>query len=189
MKKSTKTLLSEYLTNLLKTTSLDDITVSEVVSGSGVSRMTFYYHFKNLNELVDWSFSKRLGESFSVLTETDSWQDGIEEIFKFFLDRRDIMLNIFHSSNGIHFDVYLENAIEPVILQDMEKRDPYKNLPSDNLNFIVRFATHAIIGFLLDWIREGMKRRPDEVIKQLANIFSVTTRYLADEISTGSLEK
>lgn len=34
---------------------LDKITISDITSDCGISRMAFYYHFKDIYDLVEWS--------------------------------------------------------------------------------------------------------------------------------------
>lgn len=52
----TKRALAEGLKTALRSQEFDQITVADITECSEVSRNTFYYHFRDKQELVDWIF-------------------------------------------------------------------------------------------------------------------------------------
>ena len=54
MSQMTKRALEASLKELLRHKPLDKITVSDLTDHCGVNRMTFYYHFKDIYDLVEW---------------------------------------------------------------------------------------------------------------------------------------
>ena len=52
MSQITKRALAESLKKLLLEKPLDRITVSDITEDCGVSRMTFYYHFKDVYDQI-----------------------------------------------------------------------------------------------------------------------------------------
>lgn len=50
----TKLALEAALKKELLTKSLDKITINELAEDCGISRMAFYYHFKDIYDLVEW---------------------------------------------------------------------------------------------------------------------------------------
>ena len=57
----TKRALAEGLKTALRSQEFDQITVADITECSEVSRNTFYYHFRDKQELVDWIFHTDLG--------------------------------------------------------------------------------------------------------------------------------
>lgn len=55
MTNATKLALEESLKRLLLKKPLDKITINDLTTDCGISRMTFYYHFKDIYDLVEWS--------------------------------------------------------------------------------------------------------------------------------------
>ena len=51
----TKLALEAALKKELLTKPLDKITINELAEDCGISRMAFYYHFKDIYDLVEWS--------------------------------------------------------------------------------------------------------------------------------------
>ncbi|MFR8027761.1 TetR/AcrR family transcriptional regulator, partial [Eisenbergiella massiliensis] len=54
MQNITKTALEASLKKLLLKKPLDKITIRDLTEDCGISRMTFYYHFKDIYDLVEW---------------------------------------------------------------------------------------------------------------------------------------
>ena len=51
----TKQALEESLKKLLLVKPLDKITINDLTNDCGISRMAFYYHFKDIYDLVEWA--------------------------------------------------------------------------------------------------------------------------------------
>ena len=51
----TKRALEASLKKLLLQKPLDKITINDIAEDCGISRMTFYYHFKDMYDLIEWS--------------------------------------------------------------------------------------------------------------------------------------
>ena len=45
---------------MLRTQSVDDVTVIKVCEKAGVNRQSFYYHFKDMNELIQYIVRNKL---------------------------------------------------------------------------------------------------------------------------------
>ena len=51
----TKQILEESLKKLMLQKPLDKITIRDLTEDCDISRMAFYYHFKDIYDLVEWS--------------------------------------------------------------------------------------------------------------------------------------
>ena len=51
----TKRALEQSLKNLLLQKPITKITINDIAEDGGINRMTFYYHFKDIYDLVEWS--------------------------------------------------------------------------------------------------------------------------------------
>lgn len=55
MSQITKRALEQSLKNLLLQKPITKITINDITEDCGINRMTFYYHFKDIYDLVEWS--------------------------------------------------------------------------------------------------------------------------------------
>ena len=55
MSNLTKLALEQSLKKFLLKKPLDKITIKDLTDDIGISRMSFYYHFKDIYDLVEWA--------------------------------------------------------------------------------------------------------------------------------------
>lgn len=55
MSQVTKRALEASLKNLLLKKPLNKITINDITEDCGINRMTFYYHFQDIYDLVEWA--------------------------------------------------------------------------------------------------------------------------------------
>ena len=83
-----KAKIAETLYELLKHKSLDKITVKELVNTCNISRQSFYYHFQDIMDVVEWCQNQSLKQSIERSLEAPSYKEAIRGlIYKTFEHR------------------------------------------------------------------------------------------------------
>lgn len=73
---ATKQALANALKQLLQKKQITKITINDMTEACGISRMTFYYHFKDIYDLAEWTFQETLHAATADCHTRDSWQQG-----------------------------------------------------------------------------------------------------------------
>lgn len=68
-KELTKDLLTSSFKELIMQVPFEKITIKMITDGAGVIRPTFYKHFQDKYELLEWIFEKNIKENIQVLIE------------------------------------------------------------------------------------------------------------------------
>ena len=100
MANATKHALAGALLELLNTTTLDNITVKDIVERAQVSRQTFYYHFGDVYQLLDWAFQRAIRELGEMPEE--NWRDRLLMAVEFLRANRALAMNVYHSLGMEH---------------------------------------------------------------------------------------
>ena len=82
MSQMTKRALVASLKELLAEKPLDKITVTDLTEHCGVNRMTFYYHFKDIYDLVEWACIENATRALAGQKTYDTWQQGFLQILQ-----------------------------------------------------------------------------------------------------------
>ena len=82
MSQVTKRALEQSLKNLLLKKPLTKITVGDITDDCGINRMTFYYHFKDIYDLVEWSCLEDAKRALDEKKTYDTWQQGLLQNLK-----------------------------------------------------------------------------------------------------------
>ena len=76
----TKRLLAQSLQEIMATTPLEKISVNDIVDHAGVGRNTFYYHFEDKYDLVNWYFQNGITGFLVERSAYSSWDAMLDAI-------------------------------------------------------------------------------------------------------------
>ena len=107
MNNITKNALEESLKKFLLQKPLDKITISDLTTDCGISRMAFYYHFKDIYDLVEWSCIEDASRALQGKKTYDTWQEGLQQIFEAVLENKPFILNVYRSVKREQVENYL----------------------------------------------------------------------------------
>ena len=79
MSQTTKRALEASLKKLLLEKPLNKITINDITEDCGVNRMTFYYHFKDIYDLVDWILTEDAIKAMEGCQSFDTWTEAFLE--------------------------------------------------------------------------------------------------------------
>lgn len=150
MSANTKKLIVSAFYDLAEIKPLDKITVKDVVEACGITRQTFYYHFQDILDVIEWSLTQHSQQ----LAEKTLAAKSTREAFR-------IMLSILEEDSAV-----IDHLIQS------RKRDPVERLllasiksyfaaliprklvrtawAIDELETVLNFYSYAIIGVLLE---------------------------------------
>lgn len=166
----TKIALANALKKRMEHTSFDKITVKDVVTECGVNRQTFYYHFQDIYELLGWIYKTEAVDTISDCRSYDTWQQGFLKIFHYVEDNKAISLNTFHSIAREHLEGFLQSVVFDLLIDIVNELAQERAIPEADKKFIANFYTYAFIGLLCEWLKTGMKEKPETIIEQLSKL-------------------
>ncbi|MGB8456054.1 MAG: TetR/AcrR family transcriptional regulator C-terminal domain-containing protein [Anaerocolumna sp.] len=172
MSQITKLALAASLKKFLNHKTLDKISVKEIVGDCGVNRQTFYYHFQDIYGLVEWIF---ITEGMKILDGKktyDSWQEGFLQVFYYVEENKLLVINTFHSIGRDHLERFLYNEVYKLLIDVVDEQAQGMKVSEENKNFIADFYKYAFVGVMLDWIRNGMKEDPKEIIDKISKLIT-----------------
>ena len=74
---------------------LDKITIRDITEDCGISRMAFYYHFKDIYDLVEWACIEDASKALQGKKTYETWQEGLLQIFEAVLENKPFILNAY----------------------------------------------------------------------------------------------
>lgn len=185
MSQTTMRALEASLKHLLLQKPLDKITISDIAEDCGISRMTFYYHFKDIYDLIEWSCVEDAARALEGKKTYNTWEQGFLQIFEAVLDNRPFVMNVYHSVSREQIERYLYQLTYDLLIGVVEEKAAGMSVRDEDKKFIADFYKFAFVGLMLDWIKNGMKEDPQSIIDRLSillhgNIAAALDRYRAD---------
>lgn len=168
MSQVTKRALEASLKNLLLQKPLDKITIHDITEDCGINRMTFYYHFKDIYDLVEWSCAEDAARALAGNKTYDTWQQGLLQIFEAVKENRPFIMNVYRSVSREQVENYLYQVTYALLLNVVNEEAAGKQVREEDKAFIADFYKYAFVGLMLDWIRSDMKEDPGQLVHRLS---------------------
>ena len=170
MAQTTKRALEASLKKLLLRKPLNNITINDITEDCGVNRMTFYYHFKDIYDLVDWILVEDATEALEGHQDFETWSDAFRDMLEKVQANRVLVLNVYRSISREQVEQYLYKLLDPMLKEfaDRECRDI--TVQDDDKQFVVDFYKYALVGVVLEWIRRDMKTEPAVMVERMGRM-------------------
>lgn len=154
--------MSKALKEMCRTQALSSITVSALMERCGFSRGTFYYHFIDLYDLINWTFETDIISPLKAHICEHS-QGGWADITRFSLEKMYADRKFY--SQAVQMDV--QNSLREYMLQKNQEswdlliekylKETNQHYDPDTLRFLTQFVSQAIGNMIIDWAGKGMK--------------------------------
>ena len=166
MSQTTKRALEASLKNLLLQKPLDKITINDIAEDCGISRMTFYYHFRDIYDLVEWTCVEDATRALKGKKTYDTWEEGLLSIFQAVRDNKPFIMNVYHVVSRERIEQYLYPLIHGLLMGVVEEKSADMVVNEDDKQFIASFYEYAFVGVMLEWIRNKMKEDPAVIVER-----------------------
>ena len=175
----TKYIFAQSIKDLMNKQSLDKITVTDIVSHSGMTRQTFYRYFQDKYDLVNWYFEKLADKSFRQIGNSSTLREGLIKKFSFLLNDQVFFTQAFKSKDYNNVESYDYQCILEFYTQIIQKK--IGNIPTDIL-FLLEMYCHGSITMTVQWAIGGMKESPEKIADLLIDALPLKLEALLSDL-------
>jgi len=171
----TKRALAESMKKLMEERSMRKISISDIVEGCNMNRQSFYYHFKDKYDLVNWIYYTEF-----VVTIKDEQQPTLQllkNICDYFYDNKTFYRNAFEVKGQNSFSEYFNEVLYSILAVHLA--EIFKN--KKNVDFYAAFYADAIRVAITRWLIEGTKISSEQFVKLMKNAIEGVAMYLMEE--------
>lgn len=171
----TKRALADSMKNLMEKLPMKKISISDIVEGCNMNRQSFYYHFKDKYDLVNWIYYTEFIVTIKDLSMS-SWEI-LEKVCDYFYENKTFYRNAFEVKGQNSFSEYFNEVLHSILAVHLE--DAFKN--KKNVNFYATFYADAIRVAIKRWLTEGTKISSKEFVDLIKNAIEGVAKYLMEE--------
>lgn len=148
--------MADSLKKLMAQKSLQKITIQEIADDCGMNRYTFYYHFKDIYDLVAWMFQE---EALSLIQKSDNcltWQDGFQLFLRSIRENKEVYKCALNSlgREALRTMFYQEAThLMNLFLEDVGGKH---RVSEEYRRFLGDFYIAALSGTVMEWIQRDM---------------------------------
>ncbi len=144
---------------------VEKVTVKEIVEECGTTRQTFYRHFLDKYDLINWYFDKILSESFKHMGTGETVYESLVRKFRFIEHERLFFDAAFRydDQNSLRDHDYREIHAFYTNMIESRTKEPL----SSELNFILEMYCRGSVYMTTRWVSGEIECTPEEMAKRL----------------------
>ena len=177
MSQLTKKALAQSLKELCAEKPLNKITVGELCERTGIRRQTFYYHFDDIADLVEWICQSEADVALKQNRDYTTWEEGFLDIFLLAKKEKSFVMNIYHSVSKDTLMRYLYHLTLPLlnhVVNEVATSLRIQDIAQIDKDFIANFYTVSFVDIMVGWVDRGMKEDPQMIIDHLSPLIKGT---------------
>ena len=154
-----KDYITDSLLSLIKTSTLDKITITDIIKKAGVSRVSFYRNFASKEDILD-KYLTNVTDNFIKSSNISFKKDSLEPYF----------ITLFtHLENHKNFaySLYKSNCL--YLIENQFRRIFYVKNPEYD-NYKKEFYVGGIFNIYRYWLINGCKETSEEISKKLIDL-------------------
>ena len=168
MSQITKRALEQSLKNLLLKKPLTKITINDIAEDCGINRMTFYYHFNDIYDLVEWSCLEDARKALEEKKTYETWQQGFIQLFEAVRENKPFIMNVYRCVHREQVEKYLKPPVDNLLLGVINEEAAGMTVRDEDKSFIAQVYSYVFVGLMLDWVRDDMREDPEALVGRLA---------------------
>ena len=153
----TKQALAQALKELMQAQPLEKISVGDITAHAQMGRNTFYYHFKDKYDLVNWIFESECGSLMKVPANAQEMEEGVLTLQAYIRENLTFYRNALEYSGQNSLQDYIYEMLESRFAQRIRQEEEARKLgmQEDEVRFAAAFFASALQGLLVRGVRSG----------------------------------
>ncbi len=169
---ATKKVIADGFRSVMERKSFEKITIADITDQCGLNRQTFYYHFQDKYDLLNWILYTEVIMPFAEDLNIDNWNEKLLQILSIVRDNSRFYSNAFNAAHGDEFRQYLFNVITELFCDMTDRLVGDEPVNPNDKQFIAEFLSYGVTGSIIKWVRTGMKTSPEATAKYIQIIIN-----------------
>lgn len=174
------TLLAESFKELALKQPIEKITIKEITDRAGVIRPTFYNHFQDKYELLEWIITRELMNPVEPLIQNGMVNEALVLLFTEIEKEKEFYTRASRLEGQNSFGSIAQGCVEKVLLKVIKntsagKKQKYVWLTPER---IAEYYAQSMCYVVISWIQSGMTISA----KELAEIYDYIIKRSMDDI-------
>ncbi len=183
-KKEVRILLSESFKELVLEKPIEKITIKEITDRAGVIRVTFYNHFQDKYELLEWIIREEVVSPIRILLWNGLTKEALTFLFTNILKNREFYSHAVRLEGQNSFESIVRKCFQEVVVDYLKDHAKNKKRKFEWLTpeRVGEFYSQALAFVLITWIQSGMHEDPADMVEMYGYVASHSMMDLPDEL-------
>ncbi len=146
-----KNVIAEALTSMLREKNADKITVKALIEVCGVSRQTFYYHFRNITDVIEYSLRQSIQDMLSRSLASGTPEQALHVFVASTAENYAMIRKLMQSQRREEMEEMFVESVRDYLEQLLHARFPELPLSHADLEITLDFWACGLTGTLLKY--------------------------------------
>ncbi len=145
----TKQMITAKLFELLSREKPESISVKRLVEECGISRQTFYYHFKDIIDVMEWGCECAMKRAFESSMQAETPREAITAFIVEAVNHRSEITHLLSSQYSHELSQIMQKAVRAYLWNMFDTMFPNSTLSVADTEVAIDFFTGGITGLIL----------------------------------------
>lgn len=166
---NTKEILADTLKILTSKKSFSKITIADITKVSGFNRQTFYYHFRDKYELLQWTYEQDAKKIFDERLDFENWHRYMASLLALIKQESNFYQNTI-SCDETEFRNHIFSLTKSIFYLAIDALDLHHQITQSDKDFYSEFFSFGVAGVIINWIKDGMKETPEKIANNMKSL-------------------
>ena len=144
-----KSVIADTLLTMTQRKGIDKITVKALIEECHISRQTFYYHFQDIMEVIEWAMEQAVQNTLKYSLNTDSPEEAFVYLLDSSVKNHELILKLMNSQKREQIEKLFVHATKTYLQALIENKVHDLSLNYSDVEVALNFYAFGISGLLL----------------------------------------
>ena len=162
-----KRLISDSFKQLLQEYPFEKITVKMLTDRTGIIRSTFYHHFQDKLDVLDWIVQQELIEPMRERIQQDQIKESLQWTLSRIIEDSDFYHRAIRISGKNGFEDVVNQQVSALFLEEIQRRgmDGIPGYPLLDANMLARYYAFCFIHAIMEMMTQKSERSAEEILR------------------------
>lgn len=173
----TKMAMANSLKELMQEKSFYKISINDICTGCNMNRKSFYYHFKDKYDLLNWIFDTEFRE-FERTANLSNVETSLKQLCQFFYENRKFYRKALTVEGQNSFRSHLHSVLYKIVSNGLNNlfdgKEEFEEMQ-------IQFITDGILCALMRWILSPNCITADEFMEKQRALISYLIKFIEEK--------
>ena len=139
----TKRIIANALEEMLRNKSIDKITVSSLIEACGISRQTFYYHFRDLMDVLEWLAQQDAQKLAERSMQAETTHEALHAFLSYAVENHALLRRLLESQRRAQIETILADLVTSYLWEVARHRQLALPEDSAEVEAAIRFSVYG----------------------------------------------
>lgn len=146
-----KVVIGEAFKKMVQKGDVDKVTVKSLIEVCHISRQTFYYHFQDIMDVMEWAIRQETQRLIEQSLKMDDLQSALKIFISFTMEQFSIIQKIMNSQRRPQFEIFLIDSMETYLMGLSPFQEQKLSADITDWQVLLRYNACGLVGILLTY--------------------------------------